>query len=327
MNHILPHYHQILTNEIQPYFKYCKLHPITFSKNDTTKTLWTLHTKAIQQLHPSDVAPKQSLLDLKLELANRLFTSCELCEHRCKINRNKTAGHCKVTTPHIASEFLHIGEEPPLIPSHTIFFSGCTFNCVYCQNYDISQTQNGTYIPPEKLAERITHRHTQGSKNVNWVGGDPTSNLPYILQTLQHLNSDIPQIWNSNMYCTTHTMDLLNGIIDVYLTDFKYGNDICAQRLSNIPTYSKIIKRNHLYAYQQTDVLIRHLILPNHITCCSQSILEWIQKNTSDAAVNIMAQYHPTYHAQDHSEINRSLHPEEYLQIRTKGQQLHLNLI
>jgi putative pyruvate formate lyase activating enzyme len=327
MFQILPYYHQILNKENIPRFQFSKLHPITFSQKESTQKLWSLHQQAITDLHPQDIPPSQSLLDLKIELAQRIFTNCKFCERRCQVNRTTTPGHCQLTQPHIASEFLHIGEETPLIPSHTIFFSGCTFNCDFCQNYDISQTITGNYIPPDDLAPLIIKRHTQGSKNVNWVGGDPTSNLPYILNVIKHLDEDIPQIWNSNMYCTTETMALLNGIIDVYLTDYKYGNDSCAERLSNIKNYTTIIQRNHLLAYNQTDVLIRHLILPNHLTCCSQPILQWIQQHTPDAAVNIMAQYHPAYQAEKHPDINTSLQPSDYIQIRNLAQKNHLNLL
>lgn len=327
MNPILPHYNQILAHETIPAFQFCKLHPITFSNNDSTEKLWDLHAQAITHLHPQDMPPKQSLLDLKIELAERIFTNCEFCEHRCHINRKYTTGQCNTGQPYVASEFLHHGEEPLLVPSHTIFFSGCTFKCVYCQNYNISQTTTGQSIPINDLVNLITQRHHQGSRNVNWVGGDPTANVLYILQVLNHLPLAIPQIWNSNMYCSIETMYLLNGIIDVYLTDFKYGNDTCAQQLSKIPNYTKIIHRNHLDAYQQTDILIRHLVLPNHLTCCSQPILQWIQKNTPDAAVNIMAQYHPAYQAAQYSDITTSVQPHDYSLIRNTAQQYHLNLI
>ena len=327
MYHILPNYHRILLKESVPRFQFTKLHPVSFSTKESTENLWKKHAQALSIFHPQDVPPKQSLLDLKVELAERLYSQCELCEHRCQINRHTTTGQCTVSEPHIASEFLHLGEEPPLVPSHTIFFSGCTFKCVYCQNYDISQTTTGDYIPPHELVQIINHRYSQGAKNINWVGGDPTSNLYYIFTILKKLTLDIPQIWNSNMYCSTETMQLLNGIIDVFLTDYKYGNDTCAQRLSKIPNYTKIIQRNHQQAYQQTDVLIRHLVLPNHLNCCSQPIFQWIQKHTPDAAVNIMAQYHPAYHSQNYTDIKNPVSPDDYIQIRNQAQEYHLNLI
>ncbi len=260
----------------------------------------------------------------KIETAKKIFANCHFCERRCGVDRRKAKGECGVGEARIASEFLHYGEEPMLVPSYTIFFSGCPFHCVYCQNWDISQEKTGIYIHPEKLALMISKA---GGKNVNWVGGDPTPNLPYILEVLKYCDRNIPQIWNSNMYCSTETMDLLNGIIDVYLTDFKYGNDRCAGRLSKVKNYCSIIKRNHSIASRQGEVIVRHLVLPGHVECCSKPALRWISENVPDSLVNIMAQYRPEYKAMDYEDISRNLSRGEYLEAYNYGKKLGLNLI
>jgi len=265
-----------------------------------------------------------SLLDLKIEIAERIFHECHLCEHRCMVDRSREKGICGVEKAAIATEFLHYGEETMLVPSHTIFFSGCNFSCVFCQNWDISQQQKGIYIEPEKLASII---ESTGGKNVNWVGGEPTPNLPYILQVLKHCNANIPQVWNSNMYCSMETMKLLDGIIDVYLTDFKYGNDECAHRLSGIKNYWAVVTRNHVIAYSQADMIIRHLVMPNHVECCSLPVLEWISKNAPQAWVNIMAQYHPDYKASEYAEINRVPSENEYRAAFKYGKEINLKIL
>jgi putative pyruvate formate lyase activating enzyme len=214
-----------------------------------------------------------------------------------------------------------------LVPSYTIFFSGCTFHCVFCQNWDISQNPCGVVIEPETLVTAIEQRKKQGARNVNWVGGDPTSNLLYILNVLKKLDSNIPQVWNSNMYCSEETMKLLRGVMDIYLTDFKYGNDSCAKRLSKVDGYTVVVKRNHMLAYQQGEVIVRHLVLPNHGTCCSRPILAWIQKNTLEVAVNVMKQYRPEYHADEYKEIACPVSREEYLQVKEYAETLGLFLI
>lgn len=152
-------------------------------------------------------------------------------------------------------------------------FLGCTFKCVFCQNWDISQFQAGMQIPAAELAKRIHIRKKQGSKNVNWVGGEPTPNIVYILKTLKELDDYLPQIWNSNMYCSLETMKLLAGIIDVYLADYKFGNDACAYQLCWSSSYVKTIQRNLIQASKQADLFICHLLLHNHISCCSLPIL------------------------------------------------------
>ena len=113
------------------------------------------------------------------------------------------------------------------------------------------------------------------------------------------------------MYCSIETIKLLNGVIDFYLTDFKYGNDECAQILSKVKNYTQIIKRNHRHINKNDEMLIRHLIMPNHIECCSKSILKWIANEIPNTPVNIMGQYHPEYFAKNYDEISRPVTTDE----------------
>jgi len=266
-------------------------------------------------------------LDGKLSKAGKILESCHLCERRCGVNRlNGERGFCRVLEPRIASEFIHLGEESEIVPSYTIFFSGCTFQCIYCQNWDISQFPNrGVEIKPETMADMISRAN---ARNVNWVGGDPTPNLPYVLEVLTKLERNIPQIWNSNMYLSEESMQLLDGVIDIYLTDFKYGNDECAERLSKAKNYMEITKRNHLIAGKQAEVIIRHLVLPGHLDCCTQPILEWISENLGrEVKVNVMAQYRPEHKAMDYEELTRRLTWDEFQHALNLAKELGMHLV
>jgi putative pyruvate formate lyase activating enzyme len=324
---LLKKYFDILEESRTTKYLQCKHIPVDFNKKESTKKLWEKHDKLLQNIKLNDTQPKQSLLDLKIELANRIFQNCCFCERRCGVNRRKKTGNCGVKQPGVTSEFLHIGEESILVPSHTIFFSGCTFHCVFCQNWDISQQNVGFYVRPSKLVETIVKKKSQGSRNVNWVGGDPTPNLSYILQTLKELDINIPQVWNSNMYCSNETMKILDGIVDVYLTDFKYGNDKCAKRLSKVDSYIDVVKRNHLKAYENGEMIIRHLVMPNHVECCSKPIMKWISENLTDAVVNIMAQYRPEYHAYEYEDIARHVNVDEVIEVKDYADELFVNQI
>jgi putative pyruvate formate lyase activating enzyme len=324
---ILSNYFEILNGKRKTKFLICKKNPVSFNKNESCKNLWKIHDKAIKNLNLLKKEQKLSLLDLKIELASRIFNNCSFCERRCGINRNKKTGKCGVKEPEISSEFLHTGEERILVPSHTIFFSGCTFNCVFCQNWDISQENCGTYVDPDKLLKLINFRKNQGSRNINWVGGDPTPNLLYILKVLNLCKINTPQIWNSNMYCSSETMKLLDGVIDLYLTDFKYGNNKCAKRLSKVDNYLEIIKRNHILAHENSEMIIRHLVIPNHVECCSKPIIKWISENLPNACVNIMSQYRPEYQARDYDDISRNVTIEEFLQVKEYADKLKINQI
>lgn len=324
---MLPQYTSILDGSRQASYLECKAIAVEYAQSDGTEELWKDHDDAVQQWKVQDTTPDQSLLDLKIELANRIYHDCHFCEHHCHVDREITTGQCGVGEALLASEFLHMGEEPVFIPSHTLFFSGCTFSCVFCQNWDISQQVTGTHFKAKQVAYCISKQYEQGSRNVNWVGGDPTPNLAFILSVMNHCSENLPQLWNSNMYCSQETMKLLHGVIDVYLTDFKFSNDDCAQRLCKVPNYATIIQRNHLLAYNQTEVLIRHLILPGHSMCCSLPLLEWIHDHIPNAIVNIMDQYRPSYKANNYPGLQTPLSNQERKKVISKAKQLDLTLI
>ena len=323
---ILQRYSGILDGDLMARYLETKSVEVDFSKSDGIDRLWEIHDKAMEDPKVRS-KPAKSLLDLKIEIADRILKRCRLCERRCGTDRYKSFGVCKVRESRIASEFLHIGEEFMLIPSYTIFFSGCTFNCVFCQNWDISQFISGRYVEPEDLARLISKRRSQGALNVNWVGGDPTPNVPYILKVLKLCDENLPQIWNSNMYCSIETMRLLDGIIDLYLTDFKYGNNRCAERLSKVKNYLEVVERNHIIASKQGDMLIRHLVMPNHLECCTRYVLRWISENLPNSLVNIMDQYRPEYKAMDYEDISRTLRMSEYRTAIEMAKELGINFI
>jgi len=323
----LRHYKKILENNDLPFFLKTKYVPVTYDKSDSLKTMWKIHDIALNKMNILDTKPDLSLLDLKIDIAKKLFSNCIFCEHRCQIDRTVEQGKCKVSTSLISSVFIHHGEESVFTPSFTIFFSGCNLNCIFCQNYDISQQQNGFFIKPNQLTQRIKDAQMHGAINVNWVGGEPTPHIYYILEILKECDTILPQLFNSNMYCSTEALNLLSGIVDVYLTDFKFGNDVCAEQLADMKNYYQVIQRNHLLAKKQTDVFIRHLLLPNHVSCCSEIILSWIASNLPTVPVNIMDQYYPAYNAKRISTINRSCSESEIQQVRNYANSINISLL
>ena len=274
---------------------------------------WNKHSKAMSGVvkGPGGI----SLLALKTYISGKLVESCVFCEHKCKVNRAKKAGTCGVgKDSFVSSAFVHLGEEPELVPSGTIFFSGCNFTCSYCQNWGISQDPKCGYKwAPEMIASWIAGMRN-GIANVNLVGGEPTPHLHNILGALLLLDASIPVVWNSNMYMSGEAMDLLDGIVDVYLADFKYGNDECAKELSGARNYFSVVSRNHLLAQKSAELLIRHLVLPGHVECCSKPILRWVRDNLGPSArLNIMGQYKPEYKAS--GKIKGSLGKDCYVEV------------
>jgi len=272
------------------------------------------------------IAKESGILKEKINDAYKILEHCTLCERKCNVNRKEKLGFCRVGyKPIISSAFVHLGEEPMLVPSFTIFFMGCNFNCQYCQNYPISQWyEEGYKISINELSQIIQNTNC---KNVNFVGGEPTPHLPFILNALIKVEKNIPIVWNSNFYMSLDAMDLLKGVVDVYLSDFKYGNNKCAERLSKVKNYFDVVSRNHLLASNDSEMIIRHLVLPNHFDCCTKPILEWIAENLgNNVVVNIMDQYRPCYNARNYKEINSTLKDECAKAIKL-ARELNLNFI
>jgi putative pyruvate formate lyase activating enzyme len=301
--------------ELLPLYRKAQLTETHADLSASTEKLWQIHDRFAKGDRHSDFASTSSLLDLKIEIAQRMFHNCHFCERRCQTNRAEKPGFCGVRESTYSSEFLHYGEERELVPSHTIFFTGCTFKCVFCQNWDIARHPNaGTISDPQALARRIYARSVAGSRNVNWVGGDPTPHIGKILETMRGLAMleresmvdarflNIPMVFNSNAYYSAEACKLLDGVIDVYLSDFKYGNDACAHRYSNVENYVETVTRNLLVSKDR--LMMRHLVMPGHIRCCTEPIVAWVRENAPDVKFNLMFQYAP-HNVVDYPEINR----------------------
>ncbi|HOQ18889.1 MAG TPA: radical SAM protein [Methanothermobacter thermautotrophicus] len=312
----LHHYLSVRDGRTDASFMVAARTPASFHETSGMSELWREHERIEKGIECSGSC-ERSFLDLKIEIAERILGECSLCPWRCKVNRHREQGHCGVMEPRVASEFLHYGEEAPLVPSHTIFFSGCTLRCVFCQNWDISQNPSaGRHIEVDELAALIEERRRMGAANVNFVGGDPTPALPYILRVLSRVSISVPVVWNSNMYMTRESLRLIMGAADLYLTDFKFGNSECAERLAGAGNYFEVVSRNHLMIAGE-DMIIRHLVLPGHLECCTKPIISWVAENLgTDTVMNIMGQYRPLYRASAYPEINRPLYIEELEEAR-----------
>ncbi len=301
--------------------------------------LWQLHAAGMDRFRHTwtsqeipEPAAGPSLLDLKCELALRLLESCRLCERRCGANRRQgESGFCGVRErSRLASEFLHLGEEPELVPSHTLFFCGCTFRCAYCQNWDFAlDPKAGAPVDPADLAVRIAEASTQGSRNANFVGGNPDPHLHTILDIVRRLDATcahLPLVWNSNMYLSAEAMDLTAGVMDVYLADFRYGDDECAERYSEVRDYFAVVSRNFLIAARQGELMVRQLVLPGHLDCCTRPILRWLADNLPGVYLNLMFQYRPEYRASLWPGMERRLTAEEKLAALEAARSLGIDL-
>ena len=264
-------------------------------------------------------------------LAIEKLKKCEICPHKCGINRtNHQIGRCKAKdTVKVAMASVHHFEEPCISGkngSGTVFFSNCNLSCAFCQNYEISQLGYGKEITIERLAEIFLEEQEKGVNNINLV--TPTSYAVQIIEAIKIAKKKglkIPMIYNTNGYENIETIKLLDGYIDVYLPDLKYAEDDLAKRYSKIDNYFEITTMAIQEMYHQVGkieldekgiikkgIMVRHLILPNH-TENTKKVLDWIDKKLpKDIYISIMAQYFPTYQAKKINDLNRKLTKKEY---------------
>ena len=276
------------------------------------------------------------------EEINAKLKYCTICPHNCKINRTKNPGRCKSTDKiKIALYSIHNFEEPCISGkkgSGTIFFSNCNMNCVFCQNYEISQLGRGKEITIEELADIMIKQQERNVQNINLV--TPTSYALHIIEAIKIARKKglkIPVVYNTNGYESVETLKLLEGYIDIYLPDLKYYYNDLAKKYSKVDNYFEIATKAIQEMYRQVGapvldedgvmkkgLMIRHLILPNEVQN-SKKILKWIKENIdSNVYVSIMAQYFPTYKAKEIPELARKITKEEYEKVENYLYELDL---
>ena len=267
----------------------------------------------------------------RVESAYQRLKSCDLCPHDCHVNRIKgETGVCGVALlPKIASANVHNGEEPPISGtrgSGTIFLSGCSLKCRFCQNFPISQLGNGEEMATGVLAERMLRLQRQGVHNINFV--TPTHFLPQILAALWLAiprGFRLPIVWNSSGYEKVDALLLLDGVVTVYLPDMKYVDDATSQRLSSAPGYREINRNavsemlrqvGHLEMDEEglatKGLIIRHLVLPEGLAG-TRDTLRWIADNLGRGTnISLMRQYFPAHHAMLTVGMERKITVDEY---------------
>ena len=251
---------------------------------------------------------------------------CNLCPRKCNVNRDLKSGFCGVSnTLKVARAQLHFWEEPIISGTNgsgTIFFSGCNLKCVYCQNYNISKENFGKDITTQRLAEIFKELENAGAHNINLV--TPSHYVKQIVEALNIYKPKIPVVYNTSGYDSVEELKMLEGYVDVYLTDLKYYSSELSQKYSSAKNYFEVcsLAIKEMIRQQPKNVIenglikkgviIRHMVLPNCIDD-SFKVLEWIKNNLGeDVIVSVMGQYTPYFNASKFPEINRKLKPVEY---------------
>ena len=249
--------------------------------------------------NPARRAGEGSLIDVKIELARRLLQDCRLCGQRCSVDRTRgETGVCGLGTDAVVAEhFVHVAEEPPINPSLVLNLAGCGLRCRYCQ-------QGRLLAPPRVAGETLDaglwrRLDPTGARSLSFVGGNPDESLYAILCFLSAAPVDwkLPIAWNCHAYGGPEALELLDGVVDAFVPDVKYGNDGCGERLSGVSGYSAAARSNlEAMLAQGVPVIARVLVLPGHVDCCHLPALDALRALASPRlVVSIRGQYSPDY--------------------------------
>ena len=272
-----------------------------------------------------------------------ILKECRLCPRQCRVDRlNGEIGYCGAGSElMVSSAFPHFGEEPPLVGQHgsgTIFLTHCNFRCIFCQNYDISHLGRGTRMTLSDMAQTMVKLQKMGCHNINFV--TPTHYAPQIVASLSEaieMGLRLPVVYNCSGYESIEVIQLLEGVVDIYMPDAKYMDERYSNRFSNASNYPEVLKVVLKEMHRQVGdlttnpngiaergLLIRHLVMPGGVAS-SEAVLKFIAEEISaDSYVNIMDQYRPEYRASEYPEISRRITHKEYMEAIQIAKRFHL---
>jgi putative pyruvate formate lyase activating enzyme len=258
------------------------------------------------------------------------YESCSVCPNFCGVNRLRgETGICRTGAGIVvAAADLHYGEEPVLVGSGgsgTIFFTACNLQCRFCQNYDISQLDCGREISASDMVSLMFTLESRGAENINLV--TPTHQAPRIFEAVKKTKKQgltLPVVYNCGGYENPEFLKELDGLVDIYMPDFKYGSDEAGERYSCVKNYTRYCKESLVEMHRQVGsltmgagnvavrgLLVRHLVLPNRVAD-SKAVIDFLTGCISvDTYINIMDQYRPEYRAGEYKEIKRRVYRHE----------------
>ena len=259
-----------------------------------------------------------------------MYTSCTLCPRNCRVDRtSKQSGFCGMgDLIQVARASLHMWEEPCISGTNgsgTVFFTGCNLKCVFCQNHSIAIGQKGKEVSPALLADLFLMLQDKGAHNINLV--TPSHYIPGIAQALtlaKEKNMTLPVVYNTSGYDSVQSLTMLDGLVDIYLPDFKYVSGVLSQRYSHAPDYFEIASKSLVEMYRQDSdpvfeddlikkgIIVRHLVLPG-CTADSKEVIRYLYETYGDHIfISIMNQYTPLPHVTSYPELNRKITDAEY---------------
>ena len=266
----------------------------------------------------------------RARVARELLADCRFCAHDCGVNRLAgETGLCHATAD--ARFFLaqtEVSDELELIPTFAVALSGCDLRCDFCITGKESwNPRAGLGFDVATMAKRAEAALNQGATTIMLLGGEPTIHLPAALEFVSHLPDSAKLIWKTNAHGSAQARELLDGMFDVWLADFKFGNDVCAQRLAKVSDYVRVVQENLLWANDHSELIVRHLLMPGHVECCWRPVAEWLAENLPGVKVNLRSGFWPAWKAARHAELRGTVSDLETHRAGEIAGEFGLNLI
>lgn len=262
--------------------------------------------------------------------ARAALERCLLCDHRCGVNRLAgMKGICHAgASARVFSAQTEVSDEVEIMPAFAIALSGCDLRCDFCitgrESWD---AKAGEPLDVREVAAKAERALENGARTVMILGGEPTIFLPDALELASLLPDSTPLIWKTNGHGSSEARALLEGIFDVWVVDYKFGNDTCAKRLARVDNYSQTVRENLLWAAGRTDLIVRHLLMPGHLECCWEPVANWIARNIPAAKVSLRTGFWPAWQSRRHPELATTCPPADADRAAEIAEQLSLHLI
>jgi putative pyruvate formate lyase activating enzyme len=275
-------------------------------------------------------ALRSALARQRAQIAHAQFADCRFCAHDCGVNR--LAGETGLCHAGPAARFFcaqtEVSDELELIPTFAVALCGCDMRCDFCITGATSwNARAGTGFDATAMAARARAALQAGARTVMVLGGEPTIHLPAALEFVSLLPETAKLVWKTNAHGSARARELLDGIFDVWLADYKFGNDACAQRLAKTPDYVRVIRENLLWAGEHSELIVRHLLMPGHVDCCWRPVAEWLAGNLPGVKVNLRSGFWPAWHTARHAELRGTVTAQENDRAIALANRLGLNLV
>jgi len=275
-------------------------------------------------------APRSVLARERARTARTMLADCRFCAHDCGVNRlagEKGLCHAGAETQFFSAQ-VEVSDELELIPTFAVALSGCDLRCDFCITGASSwNPRAGAGFDVHAMAAKAKIALGRGARTVMVLGGEPTIHLPAVLELVSALPETARLVWKTNAHGSASARELLDGMFDVWVADYKFGNDACAQRLAKIPDYVRVVRENLRWAAGHSELVVRHLLMPGHVECCWQPAAEWLAANLPGVKVNLRSGFWPAWHAARHDELRRTVLKSESDRAVALAREFNLNLI